>query len=78
MKDLVKLIAEFLVDEPDEVSVEEVESNNLCILQLNVAPNDIGKVIGKKGRIASAIRTILNASASKMDKHVLLEIVEPK
>jgi len=76
MKELVKHIAEFLVDEPDKVKVEEVESNSMCILQLTVAKNDIGKIIGKKGRTASAIRTILQASSSKLNKHIFLEIIE--
>jgi predicted RNA-binding protein YlqC (UPF0109 family) len=78
MKDLIKRIAESLVDEPDKVSVEEVSSNNMCILQLNVAKGDIGKVIGKKGRTAAAIRTILHASSVKSKKHFFLEIIEPK
>jgi hypothetical protein len=76
MKELVKRIAEALVDEPDKVFVEEVESNSMSILQLHVAENDIGKVIGKKGRTAAAIRTILQASSAKSQKHVFLEIIE--
>lgn len=76
MKELVKLIATALVDEPEEVFIEEVNSNHLSILQLRVAKNDIGKVIGKKGRTAEAIRTILKAVSSKTRKGIFLEILE--
>lgn len=76
MKDLVKFMAESLVDEPDQVEVNVVESENSIILELKVAPEDIGKVIGKQGRTAKAMRTILGAAATKIRKRCILEIVE--
>jgi predicted RNA-binding protein YlqC (UPF0109 family) len=76
MKDLVTYIAASLVDEPDKVFVEEVKTEHMSILQLRVAKGDIGKVIGKKGQTAGAIRTILQAGSSKMRKRFFLEIVE--
>jgi predicted RNA-binding protein YlqC (UPF0109 family) len=76
MKDLIKLIAEALVDQPDQVSVIEVGGNHTLVLELRVAKVDIGKVIGKRGRNASAMRTILSAVGAKEKKRTLLEIVE--
>ena len=63
MKDLVEFIAKALVDQPDQVSVEQLEDDRAITLELRVAPEDMGKVIGKQGRIAKAIRTVVNAAA---------------
>lgn len=76
MKDLVQFMAEALVDESDKVEVNAVEGENSIILELKVAPEDIGKVIGKSGRTAKAMRTILSAAATKLKKRSILEIVE--
>ena len=76
MKDLIKYIAQTLVDHPEQVSVNEVEGSQTSVLELKVAKEDIGKVIGKQGRTARAMRTILNAASAKMKKHAVLEIVE--
>jgi len=76
MKELVTNIARALVDKPELVSVEEVEGNQTTVLELTVAKEDLGKVIGKKGRTAQAIRTILSAVSSKMRKRTVLEIIE--
>ncbi len=75
-KDLVEYIAKSLVDEVDEVSVNLIEGEQSTIVELKVAPGDIGKVIGKQGRIANAIRVILSSSAAKSGKHVQLEILD--
>ena len=75
-KDLVEYIAKSLVDEPSGVAVNMIEGEKSTILELKVAPEDIGKVIGKHGRIAKAIRTILSASATKTGKRVVLEILD--
>jgi predicted RNA-binding protein YlqC (UPF0109 family) len=76
MKELVTYIARSLVDKPDEVSVAEVEGNQTTVLELTVAKEDLGKVIGKQGRTAQAIRTILSAVSSKVRKRTVLEIIE--
>jgi len=76
MKELVTNIARSLVDKPELVSVEEVEGNQTTVLELTVAKEDLGKVIGKQGRTAQAIRTILSAVSSKMKKRTVLEIIE--
>ena len=76
MKELVKVIAVSLVDHPDEIVVTEKETENSIILELHVAPDDMGKVIGKQGRIAKAIRTILSASATRDGKRATLEILD--
>jgi uncharacterized protein len=75
-KDLVEYIAKSLVDEPEEVDVTMIEGEKSTILELRVAQADIGKVIGKHGRIAKAVRTILSASATKSGKRVVLEILD--
>ncbi|WP_422480517.1 KH domain-containing protein [Pleomorphochaeta sp. DL1XJH-081] len=75
-KDLVEYIAKSLVDQPDDVSVNIIEGEQSTILELKVAPDDVGKVIGKQGRIANAVRVILSASAAKSGKHVQLEILD--
>ena len=74
MKELVEMIASALVDNPDEVVVTETETENEIVLKLRVAPADMGKVIGKQGKIAKAIRTVVRASASKSDKKILVDI----
>jgi len=76
MKDLISYIAKALVDQPDEVSVAEIEGGNTNVLELSVAKADMGKIIGKQGRNAQAIRTILNAASGKTRKRYILEIVE--
>ncbi|MBF0119950.1 MAG: KH domain-containing protein [Desulfobacterales bacterium] len=76
MKDLVKYIAQALVDNPDQVTVSEVEGNQTSVLELKVAKEDLGKVIGKQGRTARAMRTILSAASAKVKKRMVLEIIE--
>jgi uncharacterized protein len=76
MKDLIKYIAQALVDNPDQVSVAEVEGNQTSVLELKVAKEDLGKVIGKQGRTARAMRTILSAASAKVKKRTVLEIIE--
>lgn len=76
MKDLVDYIAQALVDHPEQVIVTEVEGNQTTVLELKVAKEDIGKVIGKQGRTARAMRTILSAASAKIKKRTVLEIVE--
>lgn len=75
MKELVKFIAQALVDHPDQVTVNEVPGESTTIIELKVAPEDMGKVIGKQGRIAKAIRTVVKAAAIKEDKKVSVEIL---
>ena len=76
MKDLISYIAQALVDRPEEVSVTEVEGNQTSVLELKVAKEDLGKVIGKQGRTARAMRTILGAASAKLRKRTVLEIIE--
>jgi predicted RNA-binding protein YlqC (UPF0109 family) len=76
MKELIELIAKSLVDYPDEVKVREVEGDQTTVLELRVADGDLGKVIGRQGRTARAIRTILGASGMKLKKRFVLEILE--
>ena len=76
MKDLILVIAKSLVDKPDEVGVTEVKGDMATILELKVAKEDLGKVIGKQGKTAHAIRTILNATATKLKQRAVLEILE--
>lgn len=76
MRELIKYIAEALVDNPEQVSVEEVEGNQTSVLELKVSKEDLGKVIGKQGRTARAMRTILSAASAKEKKRTVLEIVE--
>ncbi|MBM7835144.1 KH domain-containing protein [Clostridium sardiniense] len=75
MKELVEIIAKSLVDKPDEVKVNEIAGEQSIILELRVAPEDMGKVIGKQGRIAKAIRTVVKAAAIKEEKRVVVEII---
>lgn len=76
MGELVKVIAKALVDNPDEVFVSEIEGSQSLIVELRVAPEDMGKVIGKQGRIAKAIRTVVKAAATKENKRVVVEIIQ--
>jgi predicted RNA-binding protein YlqC (UPF0109 family) len=76
VKELVETIAKALVDQPDEVRVNPVAGEKSVILELTVAPEDMGKVIGKQGRIAKAIRTVVKAAASKEDKTYHVEIID--
>lgn len=76
MSELVRVIAASLVDDPDSVEVREVEGSQSIIIELKVAPDDMGKVIGKQGRIAKAIRTVVKAAATKENKRVVVEIVQ--
>jgi predicted RNA-binding protein YlqC (UPF0109 family) len=76
MKDLVKYIAQALVDYPEQVSVNEVVGNQTSVLELKVAKEDLGKIIGKQGRTARAMRTILSAASAKIKKRTVLEIIE--
>jgi len=76
MKELITMIAKALVDLPDQVDVEEVVGEQTTVVELKVAKEDLGKVIGKQGRTAQAMRTILNAAATKLKKRCVLEIIE--
>ena len=76
MKDLISYIAKALVDNPEEVGVTEVEGEQTSVIELKVAKNDLGKVIGKQGRTARAMRTILSAASTKINKRSVLEIIE--
>jgi len=76
MRELVEEIAKALVDIPDQVSVKEVEGEQVTVLELRVAPSDLGKVIGKQGRTARSIRTILGAAGMKLSRRFTLEILE--
>ena len=76
MKELVKVIAMALVDHPEEVVVTEEETEKAIVVELKVAPEDMGKVIGKQGRIAKSIRTVVKAASTKDDKKVVVEIMQ--
>lgn len=76
MKNLVEMIAKALVDNPDQVSVTEVDGEQTVVLELRVAPQDLGKVIGRQGRTARCIRTLLGAAGMKLKKRFVLEILE--
>lgn len=76
LKDIVEYIAKALVDNPDQVSVTEVGGEQTSVIELRVAKEDMGKVIGKQGRTAKAMRTVLNAMATKLRRKVVLEIVD--
>jgi len=75
MKELIRIIATSLVDHPDQVTVSETETDKSIVVELKVAPEDMGKVIGKQGRIAKSIRTVAKAAAAKDDKKVVVDIV---
>jgi predicted RNA-binding protein YlqC (UPF0109 family) len=76
MKDLIAKIAQALVDQPEQVSVTEIEGSHSTVLELRVAKNDLGKIIGKHGRTAQSLRTVLSAASGKSRKRYILEIVE--
>ena len=76
MQELISYIAQALVDHPEEVKVTEIEGNQTSVLELKVAKEDLGKVIGKQGRTARSMRTILNAASAKLKKRTVLEIIE--
>jgi len=76
MKELITYIAKALVDKPDEVTVTEIEGEQTSVIELKVAKEDLGKVIGKQGRTARAMRTILSAASTKIRKRSVLEIIE--
>lgn len=76
MKELLEVIAKNLVDFPEQVKVSEVQGDKSLVLELKVASEDMGKVIGKQGRIAKAIRTVVKAAAVHEDKHIVVEIVQ--
>jgi predicted RNA-binding protein YlqC (UPF0109 family) len=76
MKDLIEYIAKALVDNPDQVSVTVVDGSQTAVLELKVAKEDLGKIIGKQGRTARAMRTILSAASAKLQRRTVLEIVE--
>ena len=76
MKDLILAISRALVDDPDKVELNEIEGDKITVFELHVAKDDLGKVIGKQGKTAHAIRTILNATATKLKKRAVLEIIE--
>ncbi|MFB3109056.1 MAG: KH domain-containing protein [Candidatus Binatia bacterium] len=78
MKDLIDYLAKSLVDNPDAVEVRETQGEAASVLELRVAKEDLGRIIGKQGRTAKSIRTILNAAASRVNRKVVLEIVEEK
>jgi predicted RNA-binding protein YlqC (UPF0109 family) len=76
MKELVQFLARHLVNNPDAVEVKETQGDTASVLELKVAKDDLGRIIGKQGRTAKSIRTILNAAASRTNRKVVLEIVE--
>ena len=78
MKELVQVIAKSLVDNPSEVHVNEVQGEQSVVLDLRVAPEDMGKVIGKQGKVAKAIRTVVKAASLNVDKKIVVEILDDK
>ncbi|GAK57878.1 conserved domain protein [Candidatus Vecturithrix granuli] len=76
MKELIEYVVKLLVDKTDEVTVTEIHSEKTTVIELRVAQSDIGKIIGKQGKTARALRTILNAAGRKIGSHCILEIVE--
>lgn len=78
MKELVQYLAKALVNNPDAVEVKETEGENALVLEVRVAKEDLGRIIGKQGRTAKSIRTLLNAAASRTNRKVVLEIVEER
>jgi predicted RNA-binding protein YlqC (UPF0109 family) len=75
MKNLVELLAKSLVDSPEKVNVQMIEKEKSCVIELRVSPEDMGKVIGRQGRIARAIRTMVKAAATKSNKKVVVDII---
>ena len=78
MKELIEKIVKELVDHPDQVNINEVQGSQSTILELRVAKEDIGKIIGRQGRTADAIRTIINCSAAKLSKRYILQILDER
>ena len=78
MKELIKYIAQALVDNPEQVEVREIKAQQTSLLELRVAKDDVGKVIGKKGRSAQAMRTVLSCAAAKNKERTILEIIDHK
>jgi hypothetical protein len=78
MKELVELLAKHLVNNPDKVEVKETQGDTASVIELRVAIEDLGRIIGKQGRTAKSIRTLVNAAASRMNRKVVLEIIEDK
>ena len=78
MREMVEYIVKQVVDNPEEVKVEEIKTENIILLEVSVAKEDMGKVIGKGGRIATALRTLLGAAAAKLKKRAMLEILEER
>lgn len=78
MKELIQVIAKSLVDNPSEVHVNEVQGEQSVVLELRVAPEDMGKVIGKQGKVAKAIRTVVKAASLNVDKKIVVEILDDK
>ena len=78
MKELVQVIAKSLVDNPSEVHVNEVQGEQSVVLELRVAPEEMGKVIGKQGKVAKAIRTVVKAASLNVDKKIVVEILDDK
>ncbi len=76
MRELIEFMAKALVDNPDQVSVQEIEGEQSSVIELRVAREDLGKVIGKQGRTARAMRTILSAASTKLRKRAVLDIIE--
>jgi predicted RNA-binding protein YlqC (UPF0109 family) len=76
MRELVEFLARALVDDPDAVRVDEVSEDGEVVLEIHVAPDDLGRVIGRNGRVANAIRTVAKAAATREDRRVLVEIIE--
>lgn len=76
MKDLISFVAQSLVDQPDAVEVSEIDDGQSCVVELRVAKEDLGKVIGRQGRTARAMRTILSAASTKIHKRAVLEIID--
>jgi uncharacterized protein len=76
VRELVEFLARSLVEDPDAVSVEEVDENGDLVLEITVADDDLGRVIGRRGRIANALRTIAKAAATRSDRRVIVEILE--
>ena len=75
MKEIVEIIAKSLVQNPEQVEVKEIENDSITVYELHVAPDDMGKVIGKQGRIAKALRTVVKAAATRENKKVTVEII---
>jgi uncharacterized protein len=76
MRELVEFLARALVDDPDAVRVDEIDDDGDVVLEVHVAPDDLGRVIGRNGRVANAIRTVAKAAATREDRRVLVEIIE--